>query len=256
MRAAVAHNGTTATTPKNHRRDSRMNGSRILRKAAYLALGALLIGCGGGGGGTGGGGGRSIGNLSAMLNLGDAASDRLVSCAVTVNSVTFTQTGGASAQVLAAPVTIELLHKNADVAPVIVSATFSQGTYNQVTVVLGTATMTFVDALGNLITRTPSITSSTIVVPITANLSSATSVALNVDLDLQASVAIDPSNNVTLTPTFIVAANPAAVAGTQIPETGAVRDMEASVVSVASPNVTVFVKQAAMNFTFVTSSST
>ncbi|MBI2678208.1 MAG: DUF4382 domain-containing protein [Candidatus Koribacter versatilis] len=228
----------------------------ILKQAAYLALGLFLLGCGGTGGSGGGGGGRTIGDVSALLNVGDAASDRIVSFKVTVNSVTFKQSSGSDVPVLTLPATVELIHRNADVEPVIIRTNFPQGSYTQVTVVLGGATATLVDSLGNLIVKTVTVTPSSVAVPLTADLSTVNSATLNVELDLANSIAIDGSNNVTLTPTYIVQGVPTATVGTQIPETGAIRDMQGSVVSVAAPNLTVYVNQAAMNFTFVTNSST
>ena len=44
---------------------------------------------------------------------------RIVSFKLTVNSVTFQQSSSATFAALAAPVTVELIHRNADVEPVI-----------------------------------------------------------------------------------------------------------------------------------------
>lgn len=227
-----------------------------LQRLAALVVLALLAGCGGGSGGSGGGGSRGIGNLAGLLNVGDAASDRVVGFALTVNQVQAQQSSGATINLLPAPLTIELMHNNADVTPVALTTTFSEGAYSAVNVTLGGAQLTIVDATGNLLQRTATLTTTSVSIPVSITVATGSAAVVNVEMDLRNSVAIDASNNVTVTPTFAVQLNPAAAAGAQIPETGAIVDLPASVVSVAAPNFTVFVPQAAQQFTFVTGSGT
>src|SRR4051812_26193117 len=158
-------------------------------------------GNGPGGGGSGGGGGFGA-KAPTLLNLADAAPDRVIALSLHISEITMHQSSGASLTALnnAGGLTVEMTHRQALFEPInLDTGDIAQGTYDSVIITLSSAgTVTWVDDLGVIRQDVaPTITSTPVTVPLAANLivsTAATPVVLNVQF-LPSSVAINTGTN-------------------------------------------------------------
>lgn len=193
---------------------------RLLFVATIAA--ALLSACGGGGGDAAVAPVNpqpSAASTTVQVNLGDAPADRLLAVGMTVHSVALTNAGGGSVPVLSTPRPVEMMHLMGTVAPLAL-ARVPHGTYSGATMTFGDATVTHMDA------ATGQIVQRTVAGPMTGHVTfspplaiGATPTVINLDMDMAATVAIDASGNVTMTPTLRAHANPL-LAGSRHPEDG------------------------------------
>lgn len=200
----------------------------VLAFLLSAALGCGTIGAGGGGGDSPFG----ATGTRVLLNLGDAAPDQVVALQIAVNSVTMNQGGGAQLSALSGPVTAEFSHRTGSFAPVgYTTSTLPVGTYDAITITLANANVTFVDTTGTVQQRTATLSPASVTVALSPSLTISDVTPLVVNLDfLPSSIAIDGSNNVTITPAFRVStALAASPTSAQVPETGKIVDLTGKV---------------------------
>ena len=255
---------STSNTGSSRRTDLRENRcfsatSRAvgLISTAFL-LATLVMGCGNGGAPGGGGGGRGGGlqGTTLIVNMGDASVDRVVSLSVIVNSITISQTGGATVQVLSVATPVEFRHVAVAQEPVAI-AQVGQGTYSQATISLSsTAQATVIDQTTfTPVQRSVVPTTTVITVPINAVVGLTQPVVLNLDLNMAASVSVDPSNNVTFTPTFTSSSNPVPTTAQDL-ESGKIEDIDGWISAISGSNITIQPQQSSMPLTFSTGAGT
>lgn len=227
---------------------------KVRALAGLFALLGLIAGCGGGGSS---GGGRTIDNTRVLVNVGDAASDRVLAFSALINSATLTASGSATATLVNTPARVEFSRRSGVFQP-LASGSIAQDTYTQLTLALGTVNVTFVDPNnGNILTTSLTPNPATVNIALSPALTvGASPLILNVDFNLGASIAIDGSNNVTLTPAFTVTSAAIAATGSQTDTTGAVRDVTGVVTASSSSSITIAAPQAAQPLTFAVDSST
>src|SRR5438045_2457372 len=95
----------------------------FFRGIIALLLLTLLSGCGFLGGnppGSGGGGGGALAFTPTLVNLADAAPDRVVALSLKITDITVHQTSGANLSVLSAAggLTVEMTHRQALFQPI------------------------------------------------------------------------------------------------------------------------------------------
>jgi len=182
---------------------------------------ALLSACGGGGSGSVSVNPQpaAVSNTAVQINLGDAPADRLLAVGMTVNTLTLHHADGRTVSVLGTPQPIEMMHLMGTVTPLALSG-IPQGAYTGATMSFGPAAVTHVDtATGQLVQRTvpgPMTASMRFDPPLAVG---AAPMVFNFDMNMAASIAIDASGNVAMTPVLTARSNPV-VAGSRHPEDG------------------------------------
>jgi hypothetical protein len=204
--------------------------SRLLFVTLILAL---LAGCADstGGGGGGGGGGRGTTSANALVNLQDAAPDRVLALKLQITDVRLHQTSSATASVLnaASGVTVETIYRQALPQPVNLSVSAAApSTYDRIDVTFAStgASVTFVDNLGVIRQDTsPTFNSTSVSIPLSPNVTISDATPVVVNLTFQpSSIAINTvSNTATITPTMSATMTVAGTPATQTDSTGLVR---------------------------------
>lgn len=212
----------------------------------------FLIGCGGSGSG---GGNKGVAGTPLNVNVGDAPSDRIVSCSFTINSVVLNGTG-VTTTALSKATEVEFTRVSGTVSPLsLVNAT--SGSYTSATVMLANPQVTIVDDLGNAVTATANLSQTTVTVPFSATLNTVAS-TLNLELNLAQSVTLNMATNppsATLAPVFTATVNNNA-AGSQTPELGGFQEVTGAVTGATASSVTLSVPQAGQSLTFNTDNNT
>ncbi len=215
--------------------------------AMTFAAALFLSGCGGGGSDATVNPPMQPLSTNVQINLGDGPADALLAAVVTLNSMTLTSSSGSTVAVVSAPQTVEMMHLMGTVLPLSLS-NLQQGTYTGATMVLGAATVTYVDpATGQLVQKT-------VGGPMTANLQfspplvvGVTPLVLNLDMDMGASVQIDAAGNVTMAPVVHASFNPVAV-GSPYMEDGGMHGYMGTVNGVAGNGFSFSAPQGMTNF--------
>jgi hypothetical protein len=226
------------------------NIERCFRGVIAAVLLTLVIGCGfpGGNGGGGGGGGGGAVPTPTLLNLADAAPDRVLALSLTITEIKFHQTSGASVSALnsAGGLTVEMTHRQALFEPInLTTTTILPGTYDSAVITLASAAVTFVDNAGVVQQDlSPTITGATTTVSLPANFVNSgptTPIVLNVQF-LPSSVSINlTTNKATITPAYTVAAVLAATpTTTQNEATGLVRQITGTLTATPAAGATTF----------------
>ena len=245
---------------------------RSLLGAAILAL--ILGGCSGGpcttsgndcaGSGGGGGGGGTV-FAPTLVNLADAAPDRVLALSLKLNNVTLNSNTGAQQSLLqSTPVTVEMTHRAALYSPINMPLReVAVGTYTDLTVTLATtASVTFVDDTGTVRQDlAPTVTSTSVNVALPSQLNVTTPSPLVVNLTFApSSVSIDTvTNRATIAPSFTVSVTPAAASGSQAETTGLIRMLTGVVTATPGAGTTTFTlnsSQLAKPITFNTDGTT
>lgn len=187
--------------------------------------------------------------------MGDAASDRLLSFEVTVNSVTLTS-GAGTVSVLASPTRLELTHLSGTLEPLVLRGV-PQGTYSQATITFASPEATLLDATGKPIEVTPTLNPATVTVTFNPALTVGQgAMVLSLDVDLASSITIDANNNVTFSPVVHASTKSVAAEDNQHPEDGALEDVNGTVSSVGSSSFTINTPSSSQPLTFTVNSTT
>lgn len=215
-----------------------------MKRIALLIAAALLSACGGGGGG----GTATMpsspqpSTTPVQINLGDDPADRLVAVGVTINSLSLNNSSGGSVGVMSTPRPMEMMRLMGTVAP-LAMASVPHGTYTGVTMTFGASTVTHIDpATGLPVQRTapgPMTTHVTFSPPLVVG---TTPMVVNFDMNMVASVGIDPMGNVSMTPMLSAHHNPL-VTGSPHPEDGSVHGLNGMVGSVSGNTFTLSMMQ-------------
>ena len=224
---------------------------------SLLATGPLLfLGCGGGGGGTPTPAPPPAANTTAtQVNFGDAPADWLMAFGMTVDSVVMTDRSGGTTSLVAAPTPMEMTQTMGTMQPVSVKAV-PQGTYTQAVVTFSGVSMGYLDPISHAYTQKTLPGPFMATVPFSPGLTVGTTpMALNFDMDMASSVAIDGSGNVTLTPVMTASAATVPASGASA-WSGAMRHQVGRVSAVSGSSFTMGSMMGIQTSTFAISGST
>ena len=242
--------------------------NRISAAALLLTGGMAFIGCGGGvhssaamgtgtgtGTGTGGGNPTPAGSTAMQVAIGDAPSDWIMAFGMTVNSITLTNSTGGTVSVMPTATPTEMMQLMATLQPI--SATnVPQGTYTQAQVSVSNITMGYMNPTTHAYTQATMAGPFTATVPFSPSMTVGTTpVALNFDMNMASSVALDASGHVTFAPTMT--AGMASVSGaTSNPWQGGMQQQVGTVSSVSGTSFTMGSMMGLQKATFTTDGTT
>ncbi|WP_316411785.1 DUF5666 domain-containing protein [Mesoterricola silvestris] len=151
---------------------------------------------------------------TVQVNMGDAPADWIMAFGMNVNAITLTQAGGGTVNVVPSTSPMEMMQLMANVQPVS-SVALTQGTYTQAMVTFSGVSMGYMDPVALAYKQKTLAGPFTATVPFSPAMTVGTSpMALSFDMDMGASVAIDGSGNVTLTPVMTATTGTASGTGT------------------------------------------
>jgi len=165
-------------------------------------LTAVLVGCGlgesGGHFGSGGGGGGGTQPATLVLFTEDQAADNVLAFQLTVTAATLTDSAGKTVSVLPAAVAVEFVSRS--LAPTVLSITdVPAATYTKLELLVATPRMAvFNPSTSKVEIFDPTLTTSSVVLPLSLSLSARQVFGARLDFDLRNSVV----SNSTVTPRF------------------------------------------------------
>lgn len=194
---------------------------------------------------------------SAIVNITDSPSDRIVAFEITVTAVTFTRTDNAMYSVLNRPRRIELTHLSASAEPLVLP-TLPQGTYKSVSVDLTSPEVVYIDNAGHTVKKEFANSNFSLTVPLNPNLVVGTTpMVLTLDVDAAASVTIDPvSGNVTVNPVIKIQQAAPGHENEQDPDDGEFEHIVGQVTNVSGNNFTITLMGSGASVTFTTDANT
>ncbi len=226
--------------------------SFVLMIAILTALAGL--GCGGGSASSSSSSQGPTPSAAVLVNLGDSPSDQVMAMSLTVSSMSFMNSSGASVTAMNSPVTLEMMHLMGTMQSIAMPK-LPQGTYTQISVTISSATVTYLDPVAhNLVQKTvpgPMGVNITLNPALTVGTSA---MVMNLDMDVAHSISIDSSGNVTMTPTFRAFAN-SAMSNATDPEHGRMLHMIGTTGNISGNNFTM-TTLSGMQFNMVSSGST
>lgn len=233
-----------------------MKRKRLLGVAASLAVASFaaltFTGCGSSTSSTSSTGTTANG-ATMVVTAGDAPLNSILSANVTVSGIRLTPSGGGSdVTVLSTSRTIELSSLGAIQEP-IETENVAAGTYGAVNITVSSATVTYVDSTGQVVTGTATINSPTDTVTLNSALTVTQGQDVHLSLNFNLAQSFDLSGSaLTFTPSITSAA--AAIEQ----ESEAEREVEVtgSVVSINSTSITVQSAGTGVQSTFAINSST
>lgn len=196
------------------------------------------------------------GATQVQVNLGDAPADRIAAFAMTINSLSMTSSSGGSVNVVAVPTSLEMMHLMGAMQP-LGMVSMPQGTYTQANMVLGSAVVSYMDP------GTQSMVQKTVSGPMNATITfnppmvvGSSPMALNMDMDMGASVSIDGMGNVSMMPKFSTSTGMMGSGNAMDPEHGGMQHLVGSVMSLSGSNFTMSTMMGAQTMSFQTNAST
>ena len=196
------------------------------------------------------------GTANIQVNIGDSPSDRVVAFAMTMNSMTLTNSSGGTVTVVSAATPLEMMRLMGTMQP-LAMISIPQGTYTKATMVMGTATVTYMDPVSKqAVQKTVPGMTATINFNPAVTISGTTPAIMNFDMDMAASISIDASGNVTMNPAFKMAMGTFGSGNGQLPGNGGMQHLFGSVASVSGSSFTMTMLQSPQNLSFTTNSST
>ncbi len=231
-----------------------------------LLLGGLgILGCGGSSSasgaasGTGTGPGSGTGTTPTatpvQVNLGDAPADWIMAFGMTVNNVTLTPASGTPVSLVATATPMEMMQTMATMQP-LAALSIPQGTYTQATVTFASVSMGYLDPVTKAYVQKAMPGPFTAVVPFSPALTvGANPMALNFDMNMGASVTVDGSGNVTLSPVMTAAMASLATSG-QTPWTGGMQQMMGSVSTISGSQFSLGAMMGMQKASFTTDATT
>jgi Domain of unknown function (DUF5666) len=229
-----------------------------------IVLAILLSACGGSNGGPVNSSPSPVPagtqNSTAVVNVSDAPSDRLVALEVTIYSIALTRSDGSSVSVLSSTRKIEATHIAGTTEGLALSS-IPQGTYVGAVISVSSPEIAFINNAGQVVEQENPAFTASVTTPISPALVVGTGpVVLNFDVNAKNSVAIDlVSGNVTFTPTFTVLTASVPPAGQESEEedqNGAFNHVVGQITAVSATGFTINVGQSGWRVTFKVNSST
>jgi len=194
------------------------------------------------------------GSASFQINIGDYPSDRLLAFAMTINSMSLTNSTGSTVNLVSNPVPLEMMQLMGTMQPLAIM-TIPQGTYTKATMTIGSATVTYMDPVTmQAVQKTVPGMTATIQFDPNVTMNGTPSV-MNFDMDMAASVFIDGAGNVTMNPTLHMTTGAYAV-GSHDPVHGGMEHMFGAVANISGGSFTMAMMQGLQNPTFMTNSNT
>ena len=195
-------------------------------------------------------------NAPLQVNIGDSPADRVIAFAMTINSMSLTNSAGNTVNVISSPTPIEMMQLMGTMQPLAMMS-IPQGTYTKASFNLGSATATYMDPVTmQPVTKTVPSTAVMLNFNPSVTIGSNTPVIMNFDMDMAASVSIDASGNVSLNPAFKMSLGNLASGMSDAPENGGMQHLFGSVASTSGSSFTMAMMQGAQNLGFSTNSGT
>ncbi len=219
---------------------------------------AALNGCGGAAGMSGSSTSTTstipAATTAVQVNMGDSPADWMLGFSMSIGSMTLTGSNG-SATVVSSPIEMEMTHLMGAMQPLaMVSA--PQGSYTGATVMIESATVTYVSP------TTKTVTQQTIQGPMTVNVTFPSSVtvgstpmAMNFDLNLASSIT-GTAGSLTMSPVFEMTSGLQGSGNAADYADGGIGEMMGSISSVSGSSFSMTSLESAGTFTFATNSST
>ena len=234
-----------------------MKRKRLLGVAVSLAVASFaaltFTGCGSSTSSTSSTGTSGANSSAMVVTAGDAPLSNILSATVTISGISLTPSGGGSdVTVLSTSRTIELSSLGAIQEP-IETENVAAGTYSAVNVTVSSATVTYVDSTGQVVTGTATINSPNDTVTLNPSLTVTQGQDVHLSLNFNLAQSFDlTGSTLTFTPSITSAA------GAIEQESEAEREVEVtgSVVSINSTSITVQSADTGVQSTFAISSST
>lgn len=236
-----------------------MTGNRIAI-AVLLAAGLVILGCGGNSSSATQTTSTAppavpAGSTPVQISLGDAPADWIMAFGMTVNSISLTNAGGSTVSVLSTASPMEMMQSMATVQP-LASLAVPQGTYTQAMVTFSAVSMGYMDPVSHAYTPKTLAGPFTATVPFSPAMTVGTSpMALNFDMKMGASVSIDGSGNVSLTPMMTATSAPALGTGAN-PWQGTMQHRIGTLASVSGSQFTMGSMMGMQTTTFTTNAGT
>ena len=193
---------------------------------------------------------------SVQVNIGDSPSDRVIAFSTNISSMVLNNSNGSTTPVASTSVPLEMMRLAGTMQPLNVLS-IPQGTYTGASVTLSSMSVTFMDP------GTRTILQKTIAGPIATNVPFSPSLSLgstpmviSFDMNMANSIAIDSSENVTVTPTFQVVMNAVDGGSGHDPENGMMEHLIGSVASVSGSIFGLSMMQSAQVLNFTTNGNT
>ncbi len=188
---------------------------------------------------------------AAVVNVGDAPSDSVLSFEVTINSIVLVDSTNQQVKIVSTPVRVELSHL-AGTFMALAHVDVPQGTYTGAIVTISNPEIVFINSAGSKVELNPPLANSTINVTFSPNLVvNGTATAFNFDFDLAKSITFDSSGVPTINPVITVVPAAALAAGGQMdPEHGDIEDLKGTVTAVNSTSFVISLRDNTSSLTF------
>lgn len=196
-----------------------------------------------------------VSSASLQVNVGDSPADRVIAFAMTVNSMSLTNSAGGAVNVVSGPMPVEMMQLMGTMQPLAMT-TIPQGTYTKATMTIASATVTYMDPVTmQAVQKTvPGMTATVNFTP-SVTINGTMPAIMNFDMDMAASVSIDASGNVTMNPALTMSMGTFS-AGSQNPANGGMQHLFGSASGVSGSSFTMTMLEGSQNLTFMTNSST
>jgi len=233
--------------------------SQLASVILAISLTLLAVSCGGASNGTPGPGPGPTPKTATQVKVGDAPADRVVTFEVTVGPISVTPTTGSAVTVLSGTQHVELSHLSGTNEPLALLSV-PQGSYSSASITVANPEVTFINNLGVLVKLQPVFNQA-----ITLNLSpaltvGASSVVVNIDLNVANSLAFDAQGNVTgvnlTASSFTVASAVVAAEDKQGHDDGELEDTTGVITAVNGTSFTLTVDQNGVPLIFTTDANT
>lgn len=228
--------------------------TRSIASVSLLVAGLAILGCGGSSSTTAPTP-PAANTTVVQVSLGDAPADWIVAFGMTVNSITMTNAGGGTVNMVTTAAPVEMMHLMATQLPVCATAV-PQGTYTQAVVTFSAVTMGYMDPVSHGYTQKTMPGPFSATVPFSPAMTVGTApMALCFDMKMGPSVAIDASGNVTITP--LMTASMGSATGTGLnPWQGSMRHRIGVVSNVTGAQFTMGSMMGMQQTTFMTNTNT
>lgn len=233
------------------------NRTRLVTGALLLFGGLGIVGCGGGGSSSAMSGTPNPTPIATpiQVSLGDAPADWIMAFGMTVNSITMTNSGGGTVNMVTTASPMEMMQLMGTVQPVSTMAV-PQGNYSQAMVTFSAVTMGYMDPVSHTYKQKTMPGPFTATVPFSPAMTVGTSpMALSFDMKMGPSVSIDALGNVTITPVMTASMGSTTGAGMN-PWQGSMQHRIGAISSVSGSQFTMGSMMGMQQTTFMTNGNT